>query len=74
MNDDVLDADDDLPPEVHLKMALDYLHSRATAIDMPVTASLIGMAARAALEELRQNAPPVAEIDSGQLGRRDPGK
>lgn len=63
MNDDFPDADDGLPPEIHLKMALDYLHSRATAIDMPVTASLIGMAARAALDELREHAASAADED-----------
>ena len=61
MTDDLFNADDDLPPEIHLKLALDYLHSRATAIDMPVTASLIGMAARAALDELREHVTPVAD-------------
>lgn len=67
MTDDLFNADDDLPPEIHLKLALDYLHSRATAIDMPVTASLIGMAARAALDELREHtAPAVYEAKSAR--------
>ncbi|MCG8503608.1 MAG: hypothetical protein MI755_03285 [Sphingomonadales bacterium] len=67
MTDELFNADDDLPPEIHLKLALDYLHSRATAIDMPVTASLIGMAARAALDELREHATPAA--DEGRVAR-----
>ncbi len=43
-----------LPPEVHLKMALDFLYARAKQLNLTVTASLIGAAGLAALEELRE--------------------
>lgn len=43
-----------LPPEVHLKMALDFLYARAKQLNLSVTASLIGAAGLAALEELRE--------------------
>ena len=43
-----------LPPEVHLKMALDFLYARARELNLTVTASLIGAAGVAALEELRE--------------------
>lgn len=43
-----------LPPEVHLKMALDFLYARARELNLTVTASLIGAAGVAALDELRE--------------------
>ncbi len=43
-----------LPPEVHLKMALDFLYARARELNLSVTASLIGAAGVAALDELRE--------------------
>lgn len=43
-----------LPPEVHLKMALDFLYARARELNLAVTASLIGAAGVAALDELRE--------------------
>lgn len=43
-----------LPPEVHLKMALDFLYARARELNLNVTASLIGAAGVAALDELRE--------------------
>ena len=43
-----------LPPEVHLKMALDFLYARARELNLTVTSSLIGAAGVAALDELRE--------------------
>lgn len=45
----------DLPPSVHLKMALDFLYARAMQLDLPETALLIGTAAMSAEHEARAN-------------------
>ena len=42
----------DLPPEVHLRMALDYLQIRAKRLGLPLTALLIGTACEACLQEM----------------------
>lgn len=41
----------ELPPFVHLKMALDFLYTRAIQLDMQDTALLIGSAALSAEQE-----------------------
>ena len=51
IEDDIHQA---LPPEVHLKMALDFLYARARELNLMVTASLIGAAGVAALDEMRK--------------------
>ena len=51
IEDDIHQA---LPPEVHLKMALDFLYVRARELNLMVTASLIGAAGVAALDELHE--------------------
>ena len=53
-----------LPPEVHLKMALDFLYARARELNLSVTASLIGAAGVAALDELRQRTLIEARLNS----------
>ncbi len=53
-----------LPPEVHLKMALDFLYARARELNLSVTASLIGAAGVAALDELRQRTLMEARMNS----------
>lgn len=40
-----------LPPEINLKMALDYLYARATELGLDQTAHLIGTAALLVEEE-----------------------
>ncbi len=41
----------ELPPSIHLKMALDFLYARALQLNMQDTALLIGSAALSAEQE-----------------------
>ena len=65
---DLFRADEDLPPEIHLKMALDYLLTRAKQLGMPVTAALIAAAAKEAVNELRRKS-----ARAGKAGLRSKG-
>lgn len=54
------DLSEQLPPETHIRMALDYLFVRTRQMRLGVTATLIGAAAEAIKQETRASGEPTS--------------
>jgi|GEM_PF-2888200 len=61
---DPMEVPSDLPPELHLKMALDFLYVRAKKLNMPMTSAMIEAACLSAIQELGQSPDPVHDTKS----------